>query len=76
MLGEVSTQYGGTGPDDPKLGPSYALAEELDIPVAIHMGLDPPGTSYLAQKWLGKSGQCVKWSFCLKVARMAVEQER
>ena len=28
------------------------------------------------KRWLGKSGQCVKWSFCLKVARMAVEQER
>lgn len=41
VLGEVSTQYGGTGPDNPKLEPSYALAEELDIPVAIHMGLDP-----------------------------------
>jgi len=28
------------------------------------------------QRWLGKFAQCVKWSFCLKVARMAVEQER
>ena len=28
------------------------------------------------QRWLGKSGQSVKWSFCLRAARMAVEQER
>ncbi|MGI9076918.1 MAG: amidohydrolase family protein [Gemmatimonadaceae bacterium] len=48
VLGEVITQYGGTAPDDPKLEPYYALAEELDIPVAIHMGLGPPGTSYFA----------------------------
>ena len=48
VLGEVITQYGGTAPDDPKLEPYYALAEELDVPVAIHMGLGPPGTSYFA----------------------------
>ena len=28
------------------------------------------------ERWLGKFGQSVKWSVCLKVARMAVEQER
>lgn len=48
VLGEVITQYGGMAPDDPKLEPYYTLAEELDVPVAIHMGLGPPGTSYFA----------------------------
>jgi predicted TIM-barrel fold metal-dependent hydrolase len=48
VLGEVITQYGGTPPDDPKLEPYYSLAEELDVPIAIHMGLGPPGTSYFA----------------------------
>ena len=28
------------------------------------------------ERWLGKFAQCVKWSFCLRAARMAVEQER
>lgn len=48
VLGEVITQYGGVAPDDPKLEPYYSLAEELDVPVAIHMGPGPPGTSYFA----------------------------
>ncbi|MEO1250821.1 MAG: amidohydrolase family protein [Pseudomonadota bacterium] len=40
---EISVQYEGLKPDDPQLLPYYALAEELDIPVAIHMGEGPPG---------------------------------
>ena len=32
-----------------------------------------PGRSN--QRWLGKSAQQAKWNFCLKAARMAVEQE-
>jgi predicted TIM-barrel fold metal-dependent hydrolase len=48
VLGEIIAQYGGTGPDDPRLEPYYALAEELDVPVAIHIGLGAPGTSYFA----------------------------
>ncbi|MEB0284309.1 hypothetical protein, partial [Sphingomonas sp. 10B4] len=27
----------------------------------------------LNERWLGKFGQAVKWSFCLKVASMAAE---
>ena len=27
------------------------------------------------QRWLGKSGHAAKWSFCLKAASMAAEQE-
>ena len=27
------------------------------------------------QRWLGKSGQAAKWSFCLKAASMAAEPE-
>jgi hypothetical protein len=27
------------------------------------------------KRWLGKSGQAAKWSFCLKAASMAAEQE-
>lgn len=46
FLGEITTQYAGLGPADPKMEPYYALAEELDIPVAIHLALGPPGTPY------------------------------
>jgi predicted TIM-barrel fold metal-dependent hydrolase len=47
VLGELLTEYGGKAPNDPKLEPYYALAEELDIPVAIHVGPGFPGTSYV-----------------------------
>ncbi|MEH3160127.1 MAG: amidohydrolase family protein [Sphingomonas taxi] len=47
MLGEITTQYEGVGPDDPRLEPYWALAEELDLPVGIHMGPGPPGAAYL-----------------------------
>lgn len=46
VLGEIVTQYGGTAPDSRKLEPYYSLAEELDIPVAIHVGPGPPGVAY------------------------------
>lgn len=43
MLGEVSNQYSGVYPDDPRMSEIWALVEELDIPVGYHMGLGPPG---------------------------------
>jgi len=47
-LSEITTQYAGIAPDDPRLEPYFALAEELDIPVGIHLGPGPPGTAYFA----------------------------
>jgi predicted TIM-barrel fold metal-dependent hydrolase len=47
VLGELALQYRGMAPNDPRLEPYYALAEDLDIPVAIHTGIGPPGTPYL-----------------------------
>jgi predicted TIM-barrel fold metal-dependent hydrolase len=47
VLGEVTAQYGGMSPDDPSLEPYWALAEELDIPVGIHIGTGPVGAPYL-----------------------------
>jgi predicted TIM-barrel fold metal-dependent hydrolase len=47
VLGEVLNQYAGIAPDDPRLEPYWALAELLDVPVAIHMGEGPPGAAYL-----------------------------
>jgi predicted TIM-barrel fold metal-dependent hydrolase len=42
-LGEISTQYSGISPDDARLEPYFAIAEELQIPVGIHMGMGGPG---------------------------------
>lgn len=46
VLGEIAAQYDGLTLSDPELEPYLALAEELDIPVAIHTGFGPPGASY------------------------------
>lgn len=46
-LSEVVIQYQGVEPADPRFEPFLALAEELDIPVGIHIGTGPPGAPYL-----------------------------
>ena len=45
-ISEIGPQYEGLAPNDAKLEPIYALAEELDIPVGIHVGLSKPGVAY------------------------------
>lgn len=46
FMGEVGAQYLGLSPTDSTLEPYFALAEELDIPVAIHTGISSPNTPY------------------------------
>jgi len=47
VLAEVTNQYSGLAPDDERMEPYWALAEELDIPVGIHIGPGPPGVFHL-----------------------------
>ncbi len=47
IMGEITAQYAGVPPDDPKLEPYFALAEELDIPVCFHTGFGPPMSPYM-----------------------------
>ncbi len=47
VIGELTTQYAGISPDDERLEPLWAFAEELDLPVGIHIGTGPPGVAYL-----------------------------
>ncbi len=42
-LAEFGPQYSGFAPNAAELDPYFALAEELDIPIGIHIGLGPPG---------------------------------
>lgn len=49
-LAEVGTQYEGIAPNAESLEPYFALAEELDVPVGIHMGTGPPGAPYLGSR--------------------------
>ena len=43
VLGEIATQYLGLAANDPRLDALFGLAEELDLPVGIHVGLSAPG---------------------------------
>ncbi len=47
IMGEITAQYAGLPPDDPKLEPYFALAEELDVPVLFHTGFGPPMSPYM-----------------------------
>jgi len=47
VLGELGFQYSGIEPSDPAVQPYWQLANELDIPVAIHIGTGPPGAVYI-----------------------------
>lgn len=46
VIGEIMAQYEGVPVNDPRLDPLWALAVELDVPVAIHMGPGEPGQPY------------------------------
>jgi uncharacterized protein len=46
VLGEVLNQFGGILPDDERMAPYWALAEDLDFPVGIHIGPGGPGEFY------------------------------
>jgi uncharacterized protein len=46
VLGEVTAVYAGATLGDPRYEPYLALAEQLDVPVALHTGVGPPEISY------------------------------
>jgi len=45
VLGEVTSQYAGASLSDPRYDPYLSLCEEFDIPLALHTGTMPPGTT-------------------------------
>ena len=47
VLGEIGTQYIGVTPDDPRMEPFWQMAEDLDLPVGIHVGTGPSGAPHL-----------------------------
>ena len=57
VMGEVGLQYQGMSPSDPSVDAYFALAEELDIPVGIHMGTGGSGRANVAMpKFRGSMG--------------------
>ncbi|HEV7347659.1 amidohydrolase family protein [Telluribacter sp.] len=47
VFGEIEAQYRGISADDSSLAAYWAMAEELNIPVGIHIGPGPIGAPYL-----------------------------
>jgi predicted TIM-barrel fold metal-dependent hydrolase len=47
VLAEVANQYAGVAPNDPRFDAYWAMAEARDIPVGIHIGVGPPGSSHI-----------------------------
>jgi len=57
VMGEVGLQYQGISPSDPAVDAYFALAEELDIPVGIHMGTGGSGRANISTpKFRGSMG--------------------
>lgn len=71
VLGEVTNQYAGILPDDPRMEPYWALAEELDLPVGIHIGTGPPGAIYL-----GASGYRARMHSALTIEEVLVKHPK
>ena len=51
IMGEVCAQYDGLSPSDPVLEPYFALAESLDVPACVHMGMSLSGITQDAPKF-------------------------
>ena len=51
VMGEVCAQYDGLSPSDLALDPYFALAESLDIPACIHLGMSFPGITQSCPKF-------------------------
>lgn len=54
VFGEISNAYDGIAPGDPRMEPYWALAEELELPVAIHVGHGRPGEPYAGYGYRGE----------------------
>lgn len=46
VLGEITTQYEGISLSDSIMEPYIAMAEQLDVPISVHVGPGPPGVRY------------------------------
>jgi uncharacterized protein len=47
VIGELGFQCAGVSPTDPVADAYFALAEELDVPVGVHVGPGAPGAPYV-----------------------------
>lgn len=71
VLAEITNQYIGIDPSDERMQPYWKLAEELDIPVGIHIGTGPPGVIYL-----GATGYRARLHSPLTIEEMLVKHPK
>jgi hypothetical protein len=65
VMGEIGLQYEGLSPSDPSVDKYFALAEELDIPVAIHMDTGGSGRANVAcQSFVARRAILFCWKNC------------
>jgi predicted TIM-barrel fold metal-dependent hydrolase len=74
VLAEVTNQYLGIAPDDPRMEPYWATAEDLDVPVGIHIGPGPPGVMYAGPA--GSPGYRARLSSALTLEEVLVRHPR
>lgn len=72
VFAEIENQYEGISVLDARMEPYFALAEELDIPVGIHMGPGPPGAPY----WLPGGAYRMKLSSMLQLEEVLVKHPK
>jgi predicted TIM-barrel fold metal-dependent hydrolase len=72
VFGEVGPQYEGRRVDDAAYEPFFALAEELDVPVAIHLGEGPVGAAFV----LGNAPYRARLSGALQLEEVLVRHPR
>ncbi|MBL0923371.1 MAG: amidohydrolase family protein [Sphingomonadaceae bacterium] len=51
VFGEITDQYDGIAPDDPRFDPFWKIAEDRGIPVAVHIGIGPPAAPHLTPEY-------------------------
>lgn len=71
VFGEITTQYEGIEPADPRLEPYWAWAEANDVPVGIHVGTGPFGVIYM-----GASGYRARMHSALTMEEVLVRHPR
>ncbi len=71
VIGEVTTQYAGIEPNDPRMEPFWSLAERLDIPVQLHVGTGPFGVIYM-----GAAGYRARLHSALSVEEVLVRHPK
>jgi len=71
VFGEILNQYAGILPDDKRMEPYWSVAEEMDIPVGVHIGPGGP-----AEYYFGNTGYRAKLQSALTLEEMLIRHPK